>query len=143
MTVGRNRKNLFAGGIQRAAEKKSFALDQRRLRIAVDDQDFELVLRIEGEIGRIVAGKPVFFEAHLAAVACPAGSDGFESSLRLSPRGGTVSSFCSLFCPSMLSWTSSILDFAVAEIRNRGFDMQRQIDADALTGEADFFDGCR
>ena len=34
-----------------------------------------------------------------------------------------------------------ILDFSRAEIRNRGFQTQRQIDADALTCKADFFDG--
>ena len=42
---------FVAGRIERAAKKKSLALDERSLRIAVDHEDFNFCLSIEGEIG--------------------------------------------------------------------------------------------
>ena len=49
-------------------------------------------------------------------------------------------SFCSLFCPSILGKSHSVFDFRGAEISNYRFEANRQINADALTGETDLFD---
>jgi hypothetical protein len=56
----KKRRILLAHRVERPAEKKSFALRQRRLRIAVDDENLELVLSVEREVCRGISRQPSF-----------------------------------------------------------------------------------
>ena len=89
---------------------------------------------------RVVAGQPIFLKADPANVGTRL------SQLRLKAycgfaAGWNGSQLLLLVLSVDAELDQSIFDFRTTEIRNRGFETKRQIDADALTCKADFFDG--
>ncbi len=129
------RRVALAGGIERANQKKTFALHQRSLRITVDHQDFEFVLRFESKIGERIAGEAIFFQHHLAVVRARLIYSGLKAhrGFALGRHGGE---FLFLVLAVDAQLHQQIFDFTVAEIRQRRFNLYRQIDADALAAQA-------
>src|SRR4030095_11582467 len=89
---------------------------------------------------RVVAGEPIFLKADSADVGSRLGQLGLKAYCGFAPWWN--GSQLLLFVLSVdAELDQSIFDFRATEIRDRGFETKRQIDADTLTGKTDFFDG--
>ena len=80
ITVGRYKEESCSpAGFSARMRKKVSLWTNDVLGIAVDNQDFQLVLGIEAKIDRTVAGKPIFLEAHSADVGSRLGQLGLKA----------------------------------------------------------------
>ena len=89
---------------------------------------------------RTVAGEAIFLKADPADVGSRLSQLGLKAYCGFAP-GWNGSQLLLLVLSVDAELDQSIFDFGNAEIRNRGFETKRQIDANALTCKADFFDG--
>ena len=73
---------------------------ERGLRIAVDQENSELILRFQRKIGCRIAGKAVFLEPYFACVGAGLSGTCLKRNSRLA-FSGIEASFCSFVWPSI------------------------------------------
>src|SRR5262245_7778990 len=88
---------------------------------------------------RAVAGDSVFLKTEPAGVRSWLGQLSLKAHYGFTP-GWNGSQLLFFVLPVDAELHQSIFDFRTAEIRNRGFEPKRQVDADALTCKTNFFE---
>src|SRR4029450_8616987 len=91
-------------------------------------------------MNRIVTGDPVLLKADSADMGSRLSQLSLKAHYRFTP-GWNGSQHLLFVLPVDAELDQSVLDFRNAEIRNRGFQTNRQIDADALTCKTNFLEG--
>ena len=110
------------------------------MRVAVHDEDFELVLGVEGKMCGGAPCEPVFFKSDLADVSSRLGQSGLKADGSFAARWNRSELlFFGLSIDAQLN--EQIFDLLIAKISNDRFEIKRQVNADPLTSQSDFSDG--